>query len=87
MDESKSHSPTQDSWSIGATDIFKSQDTLIVLNKVDLVALEEGGVPKSFDAEGLHRRCGGAEVCVMSCKTGEGVELFMKCLEKKLKIM
>ena len=71
-------------WSRTATSVFKPQDTLVVLNKVDLV--------KSVELEGLggdmlRGRCGGADVCVMSCKTGDGVDMFMKSLENMLRMM
>lgn len=64
-----------------AAGIFKADDTLVVLNKIDLV---QGNVPSSFRAEGLQEMCEGAQVCVMSCKTGDGVDVFMGHLEKML---
>lgn len=67
-----------------ASGIFKADDTLVVLNKIDLVQTVEGNVPSSFRADGLQEMCEGAQVCVMSCKTGDGVDVFMGHLEKML---
>ncbi len=87
LDSSTPLPHTQDSWSRVAMDVFNPQDTLIVLNKVDLLESADGPVPDRFDTKRLHERCGGAEVCTMSCKTGKGVDLFMKSMEDMLRIM
>ena len=52
---------------------------------MDLVCSLEGR--ESLDAKWLSERCEEAKVCVMSAKTGEGVDTFMKTLEGMLKIM
>lgn len=74
----------RDSWSEGITDIFKPDDTLVVLNKLDLLQSAEPGY---LEVDVLQSKCEGAAMCVMSCKTGEGVDVFMGQLEKMLKKM
>lgn len=76
------------SWSEGTTQVFTAQDTLVVMNKTDLIQpASEGGVLGHLEVDVLRRRCEDAEVCSMSCKTGEGVDIFMTCLERMLKKM
>lgn len=74
-------------WSEGATGVFTPQDTLVVLNKTDLLDSSEGREPFGMEREFLQTMCEGADVCAMSCKTGEGVERFMGHFEKMLRIM
>lgn len=79
---------TEDSdsnWCDGAIEVFRPDDTLVVMNKVDLVESSEH--INTLDRELLRRQCEGAKVCHMSCKTGEGVDHFMRELELKLKKM
>lgn len=76
---------TAENWSEGATGVFRAEDTLVVLNKVDLIKCEQGTL--NFDMDVLRSKCEGAEVCGISCKTREGVDQFMKCMEKILKTM
>ena len=68
-----------------ATGTFKPEDTLVVLNKVDLIKPEEGGT--YLERKMLQEKCEGAEVCTISCKTNEGVDLFMGHLQNILKTM
>ena len=65
---------------IGATNIFRSDDTLVVLNKIDL--LESACNSSCFDV-----KCEGAKVCTISCKTGGGIDQFMIHLKNMLKKM
>ena len=78
-------SVTQSFKEILATDTFKPEDTLVVLNKVDLIPSEEGVT--CLKREKLQEKCEGAEVCTISCKTGQGVDLFMGHLQNILKTM
>ena len=67
---------------------FGSDDTLVVMNKVDLVQASDHRNSLNVLDEGmLARQCEGAHVCHISCKTGEGVDSFMRKLEGKLKKM
>lgn len=66
------------------TGIFRPDDTIVVLNKTDLMReREQFGLQREL----LQTRCEGTEVCAMSCKTGEGVDVFMGHLEKMLRTM
>ena len=83
-------SDVNEEWSSGATDVFTPDDTLVVLNKVDLISSSEharGTIPEGN--EELWRQCKevGTAVCYMSCKTGEGVDNFMTSLGEMLKNM
>jgi GTPase involved in cell partitioning and DNA repair len=62
---------------------FTPSNTLVVLNKTDLMDEEK----RQQVWEIFQSRCGGAGVCAMSCKTGDGVEVFMEHLEGMLRIM
>lgn len=77
----------QHNWSKGTAGIFKPDETLVVLNKTDLIDAAEGRELFSLQRELLRTKCEGAEVCSMSCKTGEGVDIFMGHLEKMLRTM
>ena len=66
----------------GTTGIFKPGDTLVVLNKTDLLDSAAREI-----RELVQTRCEGAEVCAMSCKTREGVDTFMGQLGRMLKTM
>lgn len=70
----------------GATRVFKPDDTLVVLNKTDLLE-ERGHVWGDVDVGVFRERCEGARVCAMSCKTGDGVGVFMEELGELLKMM
>ena len=70
---------TQSFLELGATDVFDSDSTIVVMNKTDLLP------PGSTD-----RRAAEVEsvpVCWLSCKTGEGVEDFMDSMKRLLETM
>ncbi len=59
--------------------IFNDDDTLVVLNKTDLVSHDLGNVCSSSG--------GGLKLCPLSCKTEEGVEEFLQQLKNILEKM
>ena len=71
-------------WTEGSTQVFRQHDTLVVLNKSDLFPHEVSPV---LTAAMLRERWGGLEACSMSCKTGDGVDSFMACMQRILQKM
>ena len=71
-------------WSEEASGVLGTEDTLLVLNKLDLVGRRE---EEEVGVEVLRSWCEGVELCSMSCKTGEGVEVFMSSLARMLEKM
>ena len=74
---------SSDCWSEGASDMFTPDSTLVALNKKDLIEEEVGQQMR----EVVRNNCGGAEICLMSCKTGDGMETFMGHLVEMLRSM
>ena len=71
------HLQTSDSnWCGDANTVFRNDDTIVVMNKLDLV--------KVLDRDMLRRESDGAVFCHISCKTGEGVDHFLRALERML---
>lgn len=78
-------SEDSDNWSNEATEIFRPNNTIVVMNKVDLVNPSDSLPPLAGEIMQTHHE--GAEICYMSCKTREGVDHFMKELKGMLKKM
>lgn len=64
-----------------ATSVFGMEDTLVVLNKTDLLSSHEGKELEAFSRED------GLKVCYLSCKTNDGMDAFMQQLKDMLKDM
>lgn len=68
-------------WVYKATRVFNPGDTIIVLNKTDLLL--------SCETTSADSKCISEEVpvCWISCKTGEGIDQFMEQLKSLLEAM
>lgn len=69
-----------------ATGVFSPSDTIVVMNKIDLLSLS-GEDPSTTDCRHVTHVAGGTPFCWISCKTGEGVQQFMEQFKDVLEIL
>ena len=81
-----SNTATTSEWIDKAVGVFMPSDTIVVMNKVDLLPSLRDELNAAVYGNKTHV-ADEIPICWMSCKTGEGVEQFMQQFKSLLEIM